>query len=253
MRLLVIRLETWVGPQTKGKTRYLLHKYKLKRMFSWAISRTRSVLPDSFWHMVLYTVSYICAKFRVNIRRIGSNLPWIRENVWKSLVFELNQQRATLVLLEYQNIHCFLHGPEVSCQGAPNWLQLARNSRKCTKNDKKIACFCKISPEPAACRLIPSGISKSTLLHTWAWSFVAKVAKLAPACQGSAKKCEKWPKIGRCLVNHKCTTLVLSAYQTRQYYIPASKISWADSKNWLQYSHWSFYKLLAQSLYCDYI
>ena len=158
-----------------------------------------------------------------------------------------NEECATWVLLADGTVHSFLHERKVSCEYSSNWLQFAMNSWKCMK----IACFWTVPREPAACHLSPSGISKSTLFPVWAKSFVGKFVKLAPICQGSAKKCEKWPQIGRCLVNQQHSTLVLSAYQTRQCHIPASKISWADSKNWLQYSHWSFYKLLAESLYCD--
>ena len=81
MHLLVIRLETLVVPQTKEKTRYLLHKCNLKRMFSWATSRMRSVLPYSFWRMVLYAVFYMGQKFRGKSRQIGSTVPGIREKV----------------------------------------------------------------------------------------------------------------------------------------------------------------------------
>ena len=81
MRLLAIRLETKDFSQTKEKTRYLLHKCKAKRMFSWATSRMRSVLPYSFWRMVLYAVSYMGQKFRGEIRQIGSSVPGSSEKV----------------------------------------------------------------------------------------------------------------------------------------------------------------------------
>ena len=128
---------------------------------------------------------------------------------------------------------------------------ICREFVKMSEKWPKIACFWQVPREPAMCHLSPSGISKFTLFPVWAKSFVGKFVKLAPTCQGSAKKCEKWPQIGRCLVNQQCATLVLSAYQTRQCHIPASKILWAYSKNWLQYSHWSWFFSLAESLYCD--